>query len=113
MAKRKGIKDLALDGQELDRLIEEATVDAYDEEEQATGFFSMIEESLALPFVTSLLGVEVSVVAVDLHDDNRLIAVCERGGQRQRINLADLPIPSPPPAGAEWIAAYRRWVRGR
>jgi len=22
----------------------------------------------------------------------------------------DLPLPSPPPAGAEWIAAYRHWA---
>ena len=73
----------------------------------------MIDDSLALPFITSLLGVEVSVVAVDLDDDNRLIAVCERDGRRQRIDLADLPIPSPPPSGAEWIAAYRHWVRSR
>lgn len=39
----------------LDRLIEEATVDAYDESEQATGFFNMIEENFALPFSTIVL----------------------------------------------------------
>ena len=113
MVKRRVTKDLALGRRELERLIEEATVDAYDDEEQASGFFSMIDDSLALPFVTSILGVEVSVVAIDLDDDNRLIAVCERGGQRQRIDLANLPIPSPPPPGAEWIAAYRHWAGGR
>jgi hypothetical protein len=36
----------------LDELIEEATVDCYDEEEQATGFFTMIDENLASPFAT-------------------------------------------------------------
>jgi hypothetical protein len=25
----------------------------------------------------------------------------------------DLPLPSPRPAGAEWIEAYRRWSGGR
>ncbi|SHI16373.1 calcium-binding protein [Streptomyces sp. 3214.6] len=42
-------------------LIEEATVDAYGEDEQVTGFFTMIEESLAVPFSTTVLGVDVSV----------------------------------------------------
>jgi len=48
-----------------------------------------------------------------LDDDGSLEAVCERGGERQRIGLANLPLPSPPPSGAEWIAAYRHWTRGQ
>jgi len=43
---------------QLDELVEEATVDCYNEEEQASGFFTMIEENLALPFATRILGVE-------------------------------------------------------
>jgi hypothetical protein len=99
---------------ELDKLIEEATVDCYNEEEQASGLFTMIDENLALPFATQILGVEVSVVAVEMDDDDgSLKAVCERGGNRQRIGLTDLPLPLSSPSGAEWIAAYRRWLRGR
>ena len=96
---------------QLDELIEEATVDAYDEEEQATGFYTMIDDNLALPFRTRILGLEVSVVAVEMDDDG-IKAVCENAGKQQRIGLLDLPLPSPPPSGAEWIAAYRRWRRG-
>jgi hypothetical protein len=76
-------------------------------------FFAVIEENLALPFATGILGVEASVVAVEMDDDGRLDAVCERDGERQRIGLTNLPLPSPPPSGVEWIAAYRRWVSGR
>jgi hypothetical protein len=112
---RKGIiaKNTVLSPRHLDKLIEEATVDCYNEEEQATGFFTMIEENLALPFTTRVLGVEASVVAVEMDDDGGLEAVCERGSERQRIGLTNLPLPSPPPSGAEWIAAYRRWACGR
>lgn len=39
---------------QLDKLIEEATVDSYNEEEQASGFFAMIEENLTLPFTQSI-----------------------------------------------------------
>ncbi len=97
---------------QLDELIEEATVDCYDEEEQASGFFAIIDDNLALPFMTSILGVEASVSAVVMDDDGRIKAVCERNGEQQRIDLIDLRLPSPPPSGAEWISAYRRWVEG-
>lgn len=46
----------------LERLIEEAIVDCYGEEEQATGLFTMIEDNLALPFKTTLLGVTVPLI---------------------------------------------------
>ena len=100
-----------LDPKRLEELIEEATVDCYDEYEQATGLFTMIEDNLRLPFTTRVLGVEVAVVAVDQDDDGDVAALCERDGARQRIGLADLPLPSPPPEGHEWIAAWRHWAR--
>jgi Calcium binding len=96
----------------LDKMIEEAIVDCYDELEQASGFYTMIEDHLAVPFATHVLGVEVSVVGVKMDDNGSLKAVCERNGKRQLIGLIDLELPSPRPQGAEWIAAYRRWLRG-
>jgi len=96
----------------LDELIAEATVDAYGESEQATGFYTMFEEHLTVPFQTEVLGVEVTVERVDMTDDERIVAVCNRGKFRQRIPICDLPLPEPPPEGSEWIDAYRRWVRG-
>ena len=96
----------------LDHLIEEATVDAYDESEQAVGFFNMIDENLALPFMTNVLGLEVTVVKVDITLRDQIVAVCSRGQATQPIPILDLPMPSPPPPGAEWIEAYRRCCGG-
>jgi len=94
-------------------MIEEATVDAYDDSEQATGWFTMFEEHLALPFETRVLGTAVAVTSIDLRDGGLIVAVCTRGRDRQAIPLADLPLPSPKPAGTDWIEAYRFWLRGR
>jgi len=94
-------------------MIEEATVDCYDEMEQASGFYAMIEEHVAVPFATQVLGIEVSVVGVEMDDNGSLKAVCERNGERQLIGLIDLELPQLTPSGAEWIAAYRHWLRGR
>jgi hypothetical protein len=93
-----------------DALIEEAIVDAYGESEQAVGLFTMIEEHLALPFKTNLLGVRVTVEAVDIDEDDQIVAICARRSTRQRMPIIDLPLPTPRPAGAEWIDAYRRWL---
>jgi len=96
----------------LEALVAEATVDAYDESEQAVGFLTMIDEHLAIPFSTTILGVEVTVERVDVTESNEVVAVCRRARIRQRIPLLDLPLPTPPPTGAEWIEAYRYWRRG-
>ena len=95
----------------FDEMIEEAIVDAYDASEQVTGFFTMLEDNLAMPFQTNILGVEVTVARVDITNDEQLVAVCARGKSRQRIPILDLPLPDPPPKGAEWIEAFRRWAR--
>lgn len=95
---------------ELDDLIADATIDAYDTSEQLMGFFNMIEEHLAVPFQTTILGLTVTVEGV-MYDESRFVAECVRGEHRQTIDLRDLPIPSPPPTGSQWIAAYCRWAR--
>jgi hypothetical protein len=70
----------------------------------------MIEENLEVPFETWMLGVSIVVESVEERDD-RIVAICARGNDRQAVSLFDLPLPSPPPAGVEWIEAYRHWAR--
>ena len=95
----------------LTSLIEEATIDAYGESEQRVGFLTMLEEQLACPFGTAILGIPVRVERVTLNDADEIVAVCRRGRARQLIPILNLPLPSPPPTGWEWIEAYRYWAR--
>ena len=97
----------------LERLVDEAIVDAYSESEQRVGFLTMIDEHLVLPFETKVLGITVVVDRIDVTEGDELIAICRRGNKRQSIPLLDLPLPKPPPEGSEWIEAYRHWARGR
>jgi hypothetical protein len=101
-----------LSGADLDELIHEATVDCYGEDEQLDGFANMLENDLAVPFETTVLGVTVTVKKID-QNESGIVAVCVRGEYRQVISIIDLPLPDPPPPGSEWIAAYRRWARRR
>lgn len=97
----------------LDEMIEEATVDAHDESEQVLGFYTLIDEHLALPFEATVLGVPVTVRRLDVTERDEIVVICTRGRLRQPIPILDLPLPSPLPAGAEWIEAYRRWAGRR
>lgn len=94
---------------ELDGLVEQAIVDAYGDDEQLAGFYSVIDDDLALPFTTTVLGVEASVERIDLTASG-IVAICARGPDRQAISILDLALPAPPPPGSEWIAAYRHWA---
>lgn len=106
----KKTSSLRLGEERLAAMIEEATVDAHDESEQLMGWFTMIEDNLAVPFETSVLGVDVTVERIDQDRDERIIAICRRGRETQALAIQDLPLPSPPPEGAEWIEALRRWL---
>jgi hypothetical protein len=99
--------------QKLDALVEEATVDANGDDEAVTGFLTVIEENLELPFTTRILDIPVTVTNVTLNDTDEVVAVCVRDGKRQYISVVDLPLSKPPPNGAEWIAAYRYWKSGK
>ena len=68
-------------------LVEEAAVDCYNESDQATGFYPMIEDNLQLPFETEVLGVPVTVIAVDVTEDGLVVAVGQRGSLRQKLPI--------------------------
>jgi hypothetical protein len=90
-------------------MVAEAVVDAHDEDECLLGFYNIIEEELAMPFETTVLGATVTVEDIGLTSYG-ITADCVRGDHRQAISIIDLPLPEPPPAGSKWIAAYRYWA---
>ena len=92
-------------------MIAEALVDCYTDSEMVTAMMIAVQDHLDLPFTTKVLGLTVTVVAVDLNDAEEIVALCKCNGKRQRIPLLDLPLPDPPPLGAEWIDALRRFAR--
>ena len=88
-------------------------MDAYGESEQATGWFTIIDQHLAVPFKTVILGVEATVAKIDITNDDRIVALLSREGSSVTIPILDLPLPTRLPKGAEWVIAYRRWASER
>jgi calcium binding protein len=67
---------------DLDRLIEEITVDAYDEDEQLMGFENAFDEGADFPCSGTVVGEKVEVLSVSVKNHRReLIATCKRGGR--------------------------------
>ena len=90
-------------------MVAQATVDCYNDSECVSGFYTVLDEHLDVPFQATVLGVHVTVTGIDLTDDDQIVAICARGRSRQRIPIVGLPLPTPLPEGAEWIEAYRHW----
>jgi hypothetical protein len=95
---------------ELDALIEELTVDAYNDEEQLACFLVGAEEALVPGEHATIAGAAVEVLSVDCGPDARtgLTARVLREGVRHEIALADLEF-SPGSELGGMVAAYRRW----
>jgi hypothetical protein len=105
----------------LDKLIEEATVDCYDESEQISGFYTMLEENLGLPLETSVLGVQVTVERLDLIDVEEIVskpgshgsaapfARSRADGARVRLESLEAREDRQPPAGT-WKAPLPEFI---
>jgi hypothetical protein len=76
-------------------MVAEAVVDAHGEDEQLSGFFNLIDEHLAVPFETTVLGVSVTVAEIGF-TSSWITAICVRGQHRQAISILDLPLPELP-----------------
>lgn len=93
-------------------MIEEATVDCDNEYEQHEGLFVTLEEHLRCPARALVVGEAVTVLRFDREASSEIVALCRRGRRTFRINVTALEWPGAPPPGAEWIEAYRAWLRG-
>ncbi len=97
--------------QSLAQLIEEITVDAYDTEEQMSGFLQVFQDEVAVPIAATVLDLAVEVTGFDLEGDERrgLVARCRRQEIDDVLSLADVHFE--PNSVAGWFhAAYRTWL---
>jgi hypothetical protein len=64
------------------------------------------------PLDATLVGVPISVNAIDFDGDERrgLVAVVQLDATRTAISLLDIEIPASQPTANRLVAAYRRWL---
>lgn len=93
---------------QLDDLIEEATVDCYDEYECLMGFYSCLEDKLPFPFPAQVVGEEVKVIGLDF-EDKQIKAVCIKLGKKYKINILDIEYNPEKLKNYQYIEAFRKW----
>ncbi len=97
--------------QSLAQLIDEITVDAYDTDEQMSGFLQVLQDEVAVPVAATVLGMAVEVTGFDQEGDERrgLVAHCRHQELTDVLSLADVHFE--PNSVAGWLhAAYRTWL---
>lgn len=97
--------------EELNDLVDEITVDAYNDDEQLCAFRQVFEDEVALPMEAVLIGEPVEVLSIDYDGNERrgLIARCRRGSSVYTVAAQDLTFPDGSNA-SHFIAAYRLWL---
>ncbi len=95
----------------LEAMIQEATPDCEGDAEMVSGLFLMIEEEIAYPFKATAHGRTVTVEGVETTARDVIVALCRKSEDVEEIPILELRLPTPRPAGTEWIEAYRHWVK--
>ena len=90
---------------ELGKLIEEATVDCYNEDEAEGGFSVAFEDNVPLPFPAKVIGEDVEVHGFDLVSGTA-VARCFRKGKEFKVSVLSLEVPKNL-HGRKWLEAYR------
>jgi hypothetical protein len=93
---------------QLDDLIEEATIDCYDEYEQLCGFAAILPDKITFPFKAKVVGEDVGVIDIDMAE-NHIVVVCKRKNKKYTIDLLNVEYRKSDVIGSEWIDAYRKW----
>jgi hypothetical protein len=96
----------------LRALIQEATIDCYNAEEEWQGFVCMLEENVVYPFTAKVIGETVEVTGLESASQGfGVVAVCQLKGKEYPIDLTSLEWTKQRPKGFEWIEAYFEWLK--
>jgi hypothetical protein len=108
---KAGVWYAQLDPDEIQSAMEDATVDSNGEDEQLSGLFYAMAEEIEFPWQGSLLGEAVTVVDIEMPDNDRLGIdfVVERNGKQSRIEARSVEMLEPFPDGHLYFAAYLLW----
>jgi hypothetical protein len=101
------------DERRLQMLLEEATVDCYDEEEEFMGMIITLNERLAWPLTAQWASQTVEVLGLDESVSSLrrgMVANVRREGREYTIGLADLTFIDLDKTSAEWLAMFHWWA---
>lgn len=98
----------------LEKMLEEATVDCYDEYEAFMGVAVTLGENLPFPFEAKVIGETVEVIGIaDDRSDMKcgIIAKVRKGSKEYGVALSELEIPKYLKSN-KWFEMYKYWKQG-
>jgi hypothetical protein len=104
-----------MDEKRLQELLDQATVDCYDEEEEFGGVLCTLEDNLDFPLQAEAMGEPVEVIGLDSRRSSLrrgIVARVRKGDKEYTVGLSELVMIDPDPTSAEWLAVYRYWAYG-
>jgi hypothetical protein len=95
---------------ELDELIADILIDAYDHDEALMGFENAFDEAGCFPCPGTVIDQDIEILSVAAANGRQeLIATCQHAGRRHQIALLDIDVNADQPA-SRLLAAYRHWT---
>ncbi len=104
-----------MDEKRLEVLLEQATVDCYDEEEEFGGVLCTLDDNLNFPLQARAVGEQVAVIGLDGRRSSLrrgILAQVRKGDKEYTVGLSELVFVDPDPGSAEWLEVYRYWAGG-
>ncbi len=93
-----------------EEIIEDATVDCHDEEEQISGWDCVLDEKIATP-CNCIIGKQQAVLEKIAPDDNSacMVGVVRLNKTKMRVLLQDIILENP--EAMKYINAYKYWCK--
>ena len=96
----------------FERMVEEATIDCYNEYEQCSGWACTLEEELPLPLKCLIFGEEATLVDVGADEHGTaVLGVITKNKKKIRIPIQDVEAIDKIAKNLEWLKAYRYWIK--
>ena len=86
-----------------------ATVDAYGEYKQATGWLTCLEDVFDDIQKVKVAGEVVTLKGFDLEHDVVVVAICEKNRKKLRLTLDSIELIDPTPVQKLWLEAWLAW----
>ena len=101
--------------EEIDRMIDEATVDCYDEHEAFMGVVCYLSDKMPFPFKAKWLGDVVEVIGIDdeeSSDEKEVMAQILTDDDEYTVSLDELESMPDDTVNSKYLEMYEYWIRG-
>ena len=99
------------DAKTIEECTEMATVDCYDDYEQASGWLACLDDLFAEVKQVNVAGEVVKFKKFDLVHDTTIVAICEKNKKKIKVTLDSLELINPTQAQELWLEAWLAWAK--